>query len=361
MSGAPRSGGAAGAWQARLRMLPAGTRRLAAAAAALVVSLAAPKVPLPADSWNHVVVVDITQSMNARDMTDGRDTLDRLAFVRRSLRRAAAQLPCGSRLGFGVFTEYRMLLLLEPVEVCASYSDLPGIIDRIDGRMAWGGASEVAKGAFSSVRTLRLMPGKPTLVFVSDGHEAPPLRPGERPRFDDPSDEIRGTVAGVGGDEPVPIPKFDLDGHPLGVWAADEVMQTDTISLGQTLEGAKQTLVDEAGRPVQVYAGSGSEHLSSLKEAHLREVAEVGRLGYRRLREVGDLSRVLRDPALARRAWIDHDLRPLPLGIALLLIVSAFLPRQGAWRSVYKRLRPALSTRPGAAGVDGVRNIPRSP
>src|SRR5207253_3227068 len=92
------------------------------------------------------------------------------------LRRALARLPCGARLGWAVFTEYRTYVLLLPVEVCANYAELAATLDRIDGTMAWAGGSQISKGLMSALRISARIPEHPAIVFFTDGHEAPPLR-----------------------------------------------------------------------------------------------------------------------------------------------------------------------------------------
>ena len=78
-------------------------------------------------------------------------------------------------------------------------------------------------------------------VFVTDGHEAPPLDPRHRPAFDDKPGDVAGLLVGVGGLLPVPIPKSDPMGRPLGFWRADEVMQTASlIKLAVMVEAYRQ-------------------------------------------------------------------------------------------------------------------------
>jgi mxaL protein len=303
---------------------PAGL--LAAAALLLATSLVVPRVTLPASSWNHVVMVDVTQSMNAVDMPWGEATVPRITFVQRALREAAAAMPCGSKLGVGVFTEYRSLLLLMPLEVCSHYEELLAAFDRLDGRMAWAGASEVWRGVHSAMKVVKDLPGSPSLVFISDGHEAPPLRPDTDLAPDEALRGVRGAIAGVGGAQPVPIPKHDMDGHRIGVWDADEVMQTDSVSLGRTIGGARQTLVDADGRPVMAYAGSGIEHLSLRKDAHLQALATASGLTYRPIDSPADLRALLRSNALAQRVVAPRDVRAVPTALALLLLLWALRP-----------------------------------
>ena len=125
------------------------------------------------------------------------------------------------------------MVLIAPLEICANFRELTSVLEGIDGRMAWAGRSEVAKGIGWAIRLAAALPDQPALVFVSDGHEAPPLHPAHRPAFGEPG-TIAGLLVGVGGAAPVPIPKLDPDGRRLGFWRADEVMQTDPISRGRS-------------------------------------------------------------------------------------------------------------------------------
>jgi mxaL protein len=310
-----------------LLAMPRMHQLLLAAAFALGLALLNPRIEWPGPTWRHVVVLDITQSMNTVDAQIDGQAVSRLAFARHAMRQALSAMPCGSKLGFAVFSEYRTLLLLQPVEVCANYGDLPEVIARIDGRMSWAGASEVGKGVGWALRMAREMEPMPSLVFISDGHEAPPRRPGEAVRIDEAdAGRVRGVIAGVGGNVLKPIPKRDIDGGAIGFWGADDVMQTDSKSLGRTQEGAQQTLVDENGEPLTAFAVSGTEHLSSLKEPYLRDLAQAAGLGWRRLVASADLSAVLLDPALATSEPIPRDLRWIPLLIALACACAAFLP-----------------------------------
>ena len=71
------------------------------------VALADPRVSRQVALRDLLLTVDITRSMNARDM-DGQSRLD---AVKRILPEVLARLPCGSRAGLAVFTERRTLTL----------------------------------------------------------------------------------------------------------------------------------------------------------------------------------------------------------------------------------------------------------
>ena len=315
---------------------------LAGAALALGLGFLGPHVELQRPRFEHVVVLDITQSMNVPDtQLDGRPAA-RLEFAKRALHDALPELPCGGKLGLGVFTEYRSYLLFAPVEVCANRAELRAAIDHVDATMAWSGNSEVAKGLHSAVGIAKALPGVPSLLFVTDGHEAPPLNPRHRPHFDDKPGEVAGLLLGVGEARPTPIPKIDPSGRPLGVWGADEVLQTDPRSQGRGASVGGEAMVESDPAPADVGLGTtpGSEHLSGLREPYLRLLAAEGGFGFRRLRTPDDLLAALRDPALARPLAVQADARGALAALALgLLLVPLARGVSSRWRARRARTR----------------------
>lgn len=307
--------------------LPRSAKFAAAALVLLLATLFNPHVTLPRESFDFVVVLDITQSMNTEDYTLDDKPVSRLRYVKHVLHQVLRDLPCGSRVGWSIFSEYRVLPLVAPVEVCADYNELLQTLDRIDGRMAWAGASEIAKGVYWGLRTTKQTPGNHGMVFFTDGQEAPPINPSQRPTYDGKPGEVRGLIVGVGGDTLSPIPKFDPDGNPLGVWGADEVLQTDAISQGRMSTSTREHMVDESGKDVKTMPPTMTEHLSSLKELYLRPLAADLGLSYHRLTTADKLLDAMTSPELARIAPVRIDLRPYIAGIALLLLLWGYLPR----------------------------------
>ncbi|WP_298235942.1 vWA domain-containing protein [uncultured Azohydromonas sp.] len=299
---------------------PPGRRALLPCAIGLLLlALADPRLPLVRAQVESVVVLDITQSMDVVDVQLQGRSVSRLALARAALHEALGRLPCGSRIGLGVFTEHRSVLLLAPLEVCAHLQELRGALARIDGRMAWSGNSEVAKGLNSALRLVRALPEAPSLVFVTDGHEAPPLNPRYRPPMDG-TDRASGWLVGVGGLAPVPIPRSDPEGRPLGFWGAREVLQVEPYSQGRggSVQGERM-VEDPAGpAPPDLGATPGREHLSSLREPYLQRLAQETGLRYARLHPGVPLLALLRDPAQQRRQPV--PLRPLLVVLALALL-----------------------------------------
>ncbi len=307
---------------------------LAAAAAALAVGLLHPSISVQRNLFDDVVVLDITQSMNVADLRLDGKPVSRLAFAKHALRNALLELPCGSRIGWAIFTEYRSFLLLAPLEVCANLSELRATLDHIDARMAWSGNSEVGKGLHSALGIARQLTDKPSLVFVSDGHEAPPIDPRFRRPLDDVPGAVPGVIVGVGDLSPSPIPKTDPDGRPLGFWRADEVLQTDPRRAGRSDLGV--AAADSRGDAAA--AASGTEHLSALHEDHLRGLAEQVGLRYLRLQDADALAAALTTRALARIETTQTDAQP-PLAVAALMLLLAWLAlgSWGSWRRAWAR------------------------
>ncbi|HEY9065715.1 MAG TPA: vWA domain-containing protein [Burkholderiaceae bacterium] len=296
---------------------------LGGAALALVVCLLGPGWPAERARFDHVIVLDITQSMDVQDQLLDGDPVSRLVYAKQALREALRQLPCGSRIGWGVFTEYRSFLLFEPIEVCANLAELRATLANIDGRMAWNGNSEIAKGLHSGFVIARALPGSPSLVFITDGQEAPPLSPSHRPSFDDKPGAVSGLIVGVGGSVPSPIPKRDPSGRPLGFWRADEVAQTDPYSRGRGTSVEGERMVDEGAAAAVPALGAtpGAEHLSALREPYLRLLARERGLNFLRLDGAQALGDALTAPALAKPTPVRADGRALFDAIALGLLL----------------------------------------
>jgi mxaL protein len=299
---------------------------LSLAALALAASLLDPAVVMERSLFDHVVVLDVTQSMNVTDADiDGRPA-SRLDAAKHALRQSLLRLPCGSKVGWAIFTEYRSLLLLAPIEVCANLSELRSTLAQIDSRMAWSGNSEIAKGLHSAIDIARHLPDKPSLVFITDGQEAPPLNPHYRPSFDDKPGEVPGLIVGVGDLLPSPIPKTDPEGRPLGFWRADEVAQTDLRSQGRGASVRGEVLADEQAGSAAPMLGAtpGFEHLSSLRESYLRLLAGEQGMAFVRLQSRERLAEALMSPALAKPAPVRSGGRILLAGLAFWLLLVRY-------------------------------------
>lgn len=265
-----------------------------------------PKLPVTREAYDHLVIFDVSQSMNVEDYFLGGKPVSRLAFAKHAVAEALRNPRCDTRIGWGVFAGRKIVMLLAPVEVCRNYSALLAALDNIDGRMAFERSSEIQEGLLWTMSNVRDLKPLPTVIFMTDGQEAPPLPPERIRSYDGQLGEVRGWVVGVGNDEPKPIPKTDADGARIGYWRATEVLQW--------------------GGAASNTGGTSHEHLSELREPHLQQLAKNVGFDYVRLRDAASLDRALHDRKLAHPAEVETDLRWIPGGLALLLLAFWFRP-----------------------------------
>ena len=289
----------------------------------LVLALVLPPVELPRPEHRYLAVLDISQSMNVQDAGPDGGAPSRLDLARQALARLADGLPCGAELGLGLFSGHRSLLLTAPVEVCRHREDLQAMVEGLDWTLAWESASEVAEGLFDAIAVAERLEPIPALVFLTDGHEAPPVSERYRMRFDGEPGETPGLLAGVGGERPVPIPKLARDGRQRGVWQPDEVEQVDAYALVNR-ESASAEQAAELERRIR----QGREHLSYRHAGHLDALAAETGLERLHLQAPADLlERLERGDLLPRQPQATPVGWVAALG-ALALVLGGYLPRR---------------------------------
>ncbi|MBB3769541.1 mxaL protein [Angulomicrobium tetraedrale] len=306
---------------------PPGTLRdwrfwlLAMAFLTLIAALLLPRLTLTREARDLLVVIDVTGSMNVRDYEVDGVPAARLAVAKRAARDLLAALPCQSRLGLGIFTERRSFLLFEPAEVCENYAAIDGALEGLDWRMAWEGDSHVARGVHAALAIAASLPAD--LVFLTDGQEAPPLAGGALPRFEGEPGKVAGVLMGVGSPNPSPIPKFDADGRETGFYAEQDVPQEDR-SGPPPADAPSRAGWDPRNAPWGGEAATGTEHLGSLREDHLRSLAAQTGLGFAVLRDPGALAAVVNANTRARPVELRVDIAAIPAALALLCLTLLF-------------------------------------
>jgi mxaL protein len=294
---------------------------LALALAAMLALFVHPEERQMRPVYNLTFIVDITRSMNAEDYRLDDKPVSRLHYVKQTLRELLAKLPCRSKVGLGVFTERRSTLMFEPIEVCSGFAELDAAIAGLDWRMAWAADSRVANGLLSALEILQH--GDSKVVFVTDGQEAPPVNPRYRSDFSAIKGKLDGMILGVGGLQPVPIPKFNAKGEPAGFYNADDVPHRS--SFGESdLNPEKIEGYDARNAPFGRAAATGSEHLASLREPYLQQLAAEAGLGYERLIDAGALSEALQMPGVAVQKQVDADVRWKAALAALALLLPIY-------------------------------------
>jgi mxaL protein len=262
-----------------------------------------PDIRVRRTAYSVVAVLDITGSMNTRDVSEGGVAISRIEMEKRAVQDLLATLPCGSKLGVAIFVEERPFLLVAPVETCENFAPLSQMIAGIGWRMGWDSESHIAAGLLAGMALAHAE--NADLLFMTDGQEMPPLAWSTPPDFSHLRGSVGGAIIGIGGNAFVPIPKFDKTGKLVGVWKPGE-------------------LPSETGGIFK-----GREYLTAEDDPHLRSLAASSHLAYLHLVEPADL----RAGAMlsARPVSGTLDIRFIPALTALLLLVFANVEGRG-WR-----------------------------
>jgi mxaL protein len=304
-------------------------------AAALLVLAAVlhPAIPLKRDLHNYLLVADVTQSMNVEDMPLGTGKVSRLAYTRHLMQEAVASLPCGSHVSLGVFTAESIALLYLPIEVCANFDVIQDSIAHLEWRMAWRGNSRLRFGLKAASATLDALPIPAQMVFFTDGDEAPKLNAINKLDLSHWQGGEGWLVVGVGGDEPMPIPKFDSENHILGYWATTNMILAPSQVQSEESVGTRDDTIasDDYNR-----------YLSRLDEPYLKELSREIGARYLRGGDPESLTEAMRRQPAAGHAIVDVPLtRPL-LGMAMLLVLAGYWQDiVAAFRLAWRRQQPA--------------------
>lgn len=272
----------------------------------LAIALFKPALPVQRNIYNYVFVIDITQSMNARDYHVNGLPSDRLSFVKQSLKYVLQNLPCHSRVSIGLFTTKNIFLLFEPLEICDHYAVIEDSLMKIDWRMAWAANSHIARGIYTSIRDIGKIDSSPRLVFFTDGQQTPSV--GKEPPFLLQPGHVKGLIVGVGNLQPVPVPKQDKYNIPNGYW---QIQDADSLS---------GTAASKSGK-----------YLSSVKETHLQRLAGITGLHYHHLETPEKLTPALLEERFGQQESVDTDISWLFAVAALILYLLSFfrVPRFG--------------------------------
>lgn len=264
---------------------------------------AEPRQPLEGSSWDYLVVIDISESMNVRDTGGTGVSASRLEHAKRVTLAALRELSCGSRVAISLFAGIETVTLFEPMEICRHYPAIDQVVGFVDWRMAWVGDSRIERGLIHAI-------GEASrrgldLIFVTDGDEAPRVAAPRLTTLQSLRGKTRGRVVGVGADQPRPVPKLDADGEIIGTWTA-----VDAAREGFHPNAAAAVSGLEAGATVSAGSLEGvEEHESALRASHLEQLARAAGLGFVRADRTGSVAEVITDGDLARHQVAERDVR----------------------------------------------------
>jgi len=273
-----------------------------------------PHVTILRPSRHFMFILDISQSMNAKDYHEEGFPNDRLGYAKVAINHVLKELPCGSKIGLGLFTTQNIHILFDPIEVCDHSSVIADTLEHIDWRMAWSADSHIEMGIYHALNELEKNKSSAQLVFMTDGQETPPQT--VKPRYDGRNSQ-KGLILGVGGTRPVAVPRYDRDNNLIGNWENEDIDKAPVSSNVYTLQVETRTLPDTG------------TYESWLDETHLKEIAAITGLRYEKLDSLEGFVEHLTDDEQAELLPAKTDIRPFLaiIGLVFLLIVYLFEPK----------------------------------
>ncbi|HET7065137.1 MAG TPA: vWA domain-containing protein [Rudaea sp.] len=297
---------------------------LALAALLLLPAFFAPQRMLAGTTFAYLFVIDVSESMNVRDVDSGAPAASRLDRAKASVIAALAALPCGSRIAVGLFAGSDTLVLFEPLEVCRHYPAIEQVVDGIDWRMAWDGDSRVEAAVVNALHEAgnRGL----DLVFLSDGDEAPHVAVPHMGELLALQGKVKGWLVGAGSPQTSPVPRLDADNKVIGYWTAvDAVREGFYPNLSE--------LVKQSDSPAELERSGAldevQEHKSALNEDYLRLVGASAGLGYVKADSTARVAATIADAAIARHEPAQRDMRIVFGLAAALLVMVGWLGKSG--------------------------------
>jgi len=288
---------------------------LVLAALVLLPVFFAPPRMLAGTTFAYLFVIDVSESMNVRDVDSYRPTHSRLDRAKAAVTAALAALPCGSRIAVGLFAGSDTLVLFEPLEVCRHYPAIEQVVNGIDWRMAWDGDSRVEAGVVNALHEAgnRGL----DLVFLSDGDEAPHVTVPHMGELLALQGKVKGWLVGIGSPQSSPVPHLDAENNIIGYWTAvDAVREGFYPNLSEVVkQSASPADLERSGALDEV-----REHKSALDEDYLKLIGASAGLGYVKADATGRVASAIADAATARHEPAQRDMR-IVFGLAAALLV----------------------------------------
>lgn len=296
-----------------------------------------PAIPIKHNIYSYFMVIDITQSMNTQDIKYKGKSISRLDHTKQLLRETISTLPCGTKVGIGMFSGVNVIALYLPIDVCANFSSIQDTLDHIDWRSAWTADSRIRESMLATAQTLNNFTEPAQVVFFSDGEEAPKLHAFNTRDLS----TLQGTdgwlLVGMGSQAGGAIPKYDNKNQLTGYWS-HESMQTAPGAAPIQAAGILQRKSDTA-------EGIHDRYISKLADTYLQSLAKEIGATYVTGNDIHTVLSALQKQKPARREWAPFPIDWILASLAGLLLLSAYSPLQ-AIKELASRIKNNLSLSP---------------
>ncbi|MFZ9130584.1 MAG: VWA domain-containing protein [Methylophilaceae bacterium] len=285
----------------------------------LIVALINPSIPINQSRYNYLLIADISQSMNTEDMKINQQTVSRLDYIKHIMRRMIDDLPCGSKVGIGMFAGVSVSATYSPIEVCENFSNIATTIEKLDWRATWSGNTRIRESTVNLARLIRSFPESAQVVFFTDGEEAPKLHAFNTRNLEQFQGGKDWLFVGIGSDVGTPIPKFDNKNQLIGYWANESfALQPGIAQISESNIGTRNN---------NVASGTNDRYLSKLDEEYLQKLAdEIGGY-YINGNSYKAIKKVMKKQPPAWKAPDQFYLQPLFSLLALIFFIARFVSK----------------------------------
>jgi mxaL protein len=301
----------------------------------LIIAMLKPTWPIKRDIYSYLLVADISQSMNVKDMSILGKPVTRMEYQKHLLHRIIGELPCGTLVGIGLFAGDSVAALYVPIEVCNNFHAIEDSIDHLDWRMSWSGNSKVRTSLFTLARIIRSFPEPAQVVYFTDGEEAPKLHAFNTKDLTDFQGGKNWLFVGIGSDKGTAIPKLDEHNQIIGYWSNESfAMQPGIAQISEANLGIRDD---------NVAPSESDRFLSKLDEKYLESVAKEVTGNYVNGNSPQSVLSAMKNQPPARRDKARFELRWLLASLAGLLFLMAYIPKhpiqesKHAWQMLLKR------------------------
>lgn len=285
----------------------------------LLIALFKPTVPVMRDIYSYILVADISQSMNVKDMTVNGKLVSRMEYQQFLLHRIIGEMACGTQVSMSLFAGVSVAALYTPIEVCENFAAIEDTIDHLDWRNGWSGNSRVRESMVTLAKLIRSFPEPAQVVYFSDGEEAPKLHvfnTRDLSGFQGGKDWL---LVGIGSDKGTAIPKLDDKNQLIGYWSAESfAMQPGVAQIAQENIGSRED---------SVASSASDRYMSKLDEKYMISLAKEVGGNYVNGSSLQNILAAMKEQPPARRSKADFELKWIIAGVAGLLFLAAYLPK----------------------------------
>ena len=281
-----------------------------------------PTVQLKKSITSYMLLVDVSQSMNAEDLLVKDSPVTRIEYTKLLLKNIIDRSDCGSFFSINIFVADNIANIIEPVEKCKNYDELMDTISKLEWRMAWKGNSRITFGIKSAAKMQDSLNFPSKILFFTDGDEAPKVNAINRVNLDDFNLGEELIFVGIGGNVPVPVKRYNSRNMYVGYWGSD---------IYDSLPGATGSRNSDSGKDEpdpSVASADYERYLTKLYEEYLISLSEQIKSQYIKGELSDKFTKTILDNQPHQKIQSDLQVERPAVFIGLLLIVVLHFRRK---------------------------------